>query len=167
MKIAPGIRAFLFVILSVFTCSAVTAQTLPSPWLSADIGNPQIAGRSTYSSGTFTITAAGSDIWGTSDQFHFVYRSITGDVEIIARVASITTQAHRWSKAGVMIRESLTAQSRHAMMIGSAAAGYAFQRRVQTAGSSDSTAGPADAPPGWVRLVRKGARSRDTRAIDG
>ncbi len=167
MKIAPGIRALLFVILSVFTCSAVTAQTLPSPWLSADIGNPQIAGRSTYSSGTFTITAAGSDIWGTSDQLHFVYRPITGDVEIIARVASITTQAHRWSKAGVMIRESLTAQSRHAMMIGSAAAGYAFQRRAQTAGSSDSTGGPADAPPGWVRLVRKGDLFSAYYATDG
>ena len=122
----------------------------------ADIGSPQIAGRSTYSSGTFTITASGSDIWGTSDQFHFVYQPVTGDVEIVARIASITTQTHRWAKTGVMIRESLTAQSPHAMMVGSAAAGYAFQRRTQTAGSSDSTAGPASSPPGWVRLVRKG-----------
>ena len=55
-----------------------------------------------------------------------------------------------------MIRESLTAQSRHVMMIGSAGAGYAFQRRAQTGGSSDNTAGPATNPPGWVRLVRAG-----------
>src|SRR5262245_1975050 len=156
MKIASGIRALLLAMLFVLTRSAVSAQTLPSPWASTDIGNPQVAGTSTYSSGTFTITASGSDIWGTSDQFRFVYRPITGDVEIVARVASISTQAHRWSKAGVMIRESLTAQSRHVMMVGSAGAGYAFQRRAQTGGSSDNTAGPATNPPGWVRLVRTG-----------
>ena len=156
MKIAPGIRALLLAMLFVLTCSAVSAQTLPSPWASSDIGNPQIAGRSTYSSGTFTITASGSDIWGTSDQFHFVYRPITGDVEIVARIASITTQAHRWAKSGVMIRESLTAQSRHAMMIGSAAAGYAFQRRVQTAAAVTTPRARPTHPPGWVRLVRKG-----------
>ena len=125
MRIGVGIRALLLAMLVVVTQSAASAQTLPSPWVSTDIGNPQIAGRSTYSSGTFTITGSGSDIWGTSDQFHFVYRPITGDVEIVARIVSITTNAHRWSKSGVMIRESLTAQSRHAMMIGSAAAGYA------------------------------------------
>ena len=155
MKNAPGIRALLLAMLFVLTRSAVSAQTLPSPWASTDLGSPKVAGSATHSSGTFTITASGSDIWGTSDQFRFVYRPVTGDVEIVARVVSIT-QAHRWSKAGVMIRESLTAQSAHAMMVGSAGAGYAFQRRVQTAGSSDSTAGPSNAPPGWVRLVRKG-----------
>ena len=156
MKTVSGSRALLLAVLFILTGSAVSAQTLPSPWVRTDIGSPQIAGRSTYSSGTFTITASGSDIWGTSDQFHFVYQPVTGDVEIVARIASITTQTHRWAKTGVMIRESLTAQSPHAMMIGSAAAGYAFQRRTQTAGSSDGTAGPASSPPGWVRLVRKG-----------
>jgi regulation of enolase protein 1 (concanavalin A-like superfamily) len=156
MKNAPQIRALLLAMLFVFVRSAVGAQTLPSPWANTDIGAPATAGRATLSSGTFTITAAGSDIWGTSDQLHFVYQPVTGDAEILARVVSITTTAHRWSKAGVMIRESLTAESRHAMMVASAGAGYAFQRRVNTAGSSDSTAGPASAPPGWVRLVRKG-----------
>ena len=30
-----------------------------------------------------------SDIWGSSDEFRFVYRTMTGDGYIIARVASI------------------------------------------------------------------------------
>ena len=109
MKIAPAIRALLLAMVFVLTRSVVSAQTLPSPWASTDIGNPQVAGTSTYFSGTFTITASGSDIWGTADQFRFVYRPITGEVEIVARIASISTQAHRWSQAGVMIRESLIA----------------------------------------------------------
>ena len=49
---------------------------------------------------------AGADIWGTADQFQFVYKPMTGNGEVIARVASITN-ANAWSKAGVMIRESL------------------------------------------------------------
>jgi regulation of enolase protein 1 (concanavalin A-like superfamily) len=156
MKIAPGIRALLLAMLFVLTRSAVGAQTLPSPWAGTDIGNLRIPGSSTYSSGTFTITAAEGDIWNTSDQFHFVYRQVTGDVEIVARIASITLDTHRRSQAGVMIRESLTAQSRHVAMVGTPAAGYAFKRRTQTGGSSESTAGPATNPPGWVRLVRAG-----------
>ena len=52
--------------------------------------------------------APGRDVWGSSDQFRFVYQPVTGDVEIVARVVSIT-RAHSWSKAGVMIRESLAA----------------------------------------------------------
>jgi hypothetical protein len=166
MKIAPGIRALPLAMLFVLTRSAVSAQTLPSPWAGTDIGNPDIAGQSTYSSGTFTITVAASSISGTSDQFHFVYRPITGDVEIVARILSITAE-RRWAKSGVMIRESLTAESRHAMMIGSAAAGYAFQRRAQTAGGTDSTAGPATAPPGWVRLVREGDLFTAYQSTDG
>ena len=49
----------------------------------------------------------GADIWDTSDQFQFVYQPLQGDVEVIARVASLQ-YADAWSKAGVMIRESLT-----------------------------------------------------------
>ena len=107
------------------------------------------------SAGTFTISAGGTDIWGLADEFHFIYQPITGDLDVIARVASLT-RADAWSKAGVMIRESLAAGSRHAMVAASAAQGYTFQRRLETAGLSISTAGPSTGPPGWVRLVRTG-----------
>ena len=131
------------------------AQTVPPPWVGADIGGPTIQGTSAHSAGTFTISAGGTDIWGSADQFHFIYQPITGDLDVIARVASLT-RADAWSKAGVMIRESLAAGSRHAMVAASAAQGYTFQRRLETAGLSISTAGPSTGPPGWVRLVRTG-----------
>ena len=53
------------------------------------------------------MAGGGADIWGVSDQFHFVYQAVDGDLEIVARVESIEFM-HRWSKAGVMIREQLT-----------------------------------------------------------
>src|SRR4030095_12283646 len=100
--------------------------------------------------GTFTIQGAGTDIAGTADQFHFAYRTLTGNGEIVARVASLKDATR--AKAGVMIRESLTAASRHAFAT-ITPGGLAFQRRVTTGASSWSTSGGAGTAPCWVRLV--------------
>ena len=39
--------------------------------------------------GVYTVKASGADIFGTSDQFHFVYKQLSGDGQIVARVASV------------------------------------------------------------------------------
>src|SRR5882672_6375002 len=83
--------------------SAQQAWSLPSPWSAQDIGSPAIPGSASVNQGTFTITASGADIWGSSDQFSFIYQQVTGDVEVIARVDSVSA-ANAWSKTGVMIR---------------------------------------------------------------
>ena len=140
--------------------------TLPAGQTGADIGAPALAGSSTYTTGSYTIKAAGTDIWGAADQFRFVYQPVTGDVEIVARVASMIGQ-HEWSKAGVMVRESLTAASRHASALTSAAKGYAFQRRAETGGYSTHTSGGSGTAPGWVRLVRTANLFESYRSADG
>jgi len=81
-------------------------------------------------------------------------------------VASIGN-THAWAKSGVMIREALTADSRHALMAASVGKGYAFQRRLETGGLSVHTSGGAGTPPGWVRLVRTGDRFDAYRSADG
>jgi hypothetical protein len=111
------------------------------------------------------VKGAGA-IWDTADRFHFVYQPVTGDAEVVARVGSIT-EADVWSKAGVMIRESLTPESRHASMFASAGKGYAFQRRLTTGAYTDNTAGRRDTPPGWVKLVRAGDLFTAYRSTDG
>ena len=65
-----------------------------------------------------------------TDAFHFVYQSLTGDGTIIARMASITN-TNSWAKAGVMIRENLDANARHAMVVVTPRSGVAFQRRSE------------------------------------
>ena len=62
---------------------------MPAPWSSQDVGNPAIAGQASYASGTFSVSGAGADIWDTSDQFRFVYQTLNGDGEIVARVDSL------------------------------------------------------------------------------
>ena len=145
---------------------SVSAQSLPSPLLTQDIGSPAIAGRTDYSAGTYSITAAGVDIWDSSDQFRYVYQPVSGDIDVVARVASITA-ANGWSKAGVMIRESLSAGSRNAMAAVTPQSGYAFQRRVDTSSFSEYTAGGAGAAPQWVRLVRTGSQFQAFRSANG
>jgi subtilisin family serine protease/regulation of enolase protein 1 (concanavalin A-like superfamily) len=149
-------------------CSAASMAhaAVPTPWLARDVGAPSPAGASTYNSGTFTITASGVDIWGTSDQFHFVYQQLSGDVDVVARVDSLAT-THSWAKAGIMVRESLAANSRHAFALVSAANGYGFQRRIDTGGYSTFTSGGSGAAPGWVRLVRTGHKFEAYRSSDG
>jgi hypothetical protein len=64
----------------------------------------------------------------------------------------------KWTKAGLMMRDGLSAHARHAFVIQTPRAerGVAFQRRPVSGGSSLHTAGPATAPPGFMRLVREG-----------
>jgi regulation of enolase protein 1 (concanavalin A-like superfamily) len=128
---------------------------LPSGWSSRDLGAVGAAGSASASSGVYTVRGAGADIWGTADAFHFTYREMSGDGRIVARVTGLN-DTHRWAKAGVMIRESLTAGSRHAMMVTSPSMGMAFQRRLSTSGESVHTAGSGSAAPRWVALERSG-----------
>jgi hypothetical protein len=146
--------------------AAARAQALPSGWASADIGSPALAGSASYAGTTFTVTGAGADVWDGSDQFRFVYRQLTGDGVIVARVASLQ-QAHAWSKAGVMVRETLTASAKNAFTLVSSAKGLAFQRRQSTYGLTTSTINPSGAPPRWVKLERKGATFTASTSTDG
>jgi regulation of enolase protein 1 (concanavalin A-like superfamily) len=144
----------------------VSVDNLPSPWNHLDLGAVGATGTARHSSGTFTLEGAGADIWGTADEFHFVRKKLSGDGEIKARVASVEN-TDTWAKAGVMIRETLTAGSRHAHMLISAGGASAFQRRTATGGSSASTSGSAGAAPRWVRVTRSGSTFRGFVSPDG
>jgi regulation of enolase protein 1 (concanavalin A-like superfamily) len=148
------------------TPMTAAAQSLPSGWASADIGSPQLSGSASYTGSTYSVTGAGVDIWNNSDQFRFAYRQLTGDGVIVARVATLQ-QAHVWSKAGVMIRESLSAGSKHAFAVVSSAKGLSFQRRLATSGVSYSNTGLSGAAPRWVRLERKGSTFTASVSTDG
>jgi len=148
------------------TRTATPGGGLPAPWLHQDIGAVGLGGSASYSSGTFTVNASGTDIEGTSDQFHYVYQPLNGDGTVIARVASITN-SNPWAKGGVMIRESLAANSTHAMMVLTPGNGLAFQRRVTTGASTSSTSGASVVAPYWVKVVRNGSTFSGYGSSDG
>jgi regulation of enolase protein 1 (concanavalin A-like superfamily) len=139
---------------------------LPEPWSSQDVGAVGVAGSASASGGAFTVRGAGADIWGTADGFHYAWQQATGDFDIVARVASVEW-VHHWSKAGVMVRDSLAANSAQGFMLVSAGRGLAFQRRLNTGGDSVSTAGTAAAAPMWVKLERRGNSLSAYQSADG
>ena len=128
---------------------------IPHPWQHGDIGFVGRAGSATYSDGVFSVTGSGADIWGTADAFHFLYArtgDFGADLEVTSRVGTVQN-IHAWTKAGVMLRASLDADSPHASLIVSPGKGIAFQRRLTTGGASVSTQGPLLTAPVWVRLT--------------
>jgi hypothetical protein len=147
------------------TCDAAT---LPSGWSTSDIGAVAAAGAGCYNSGTDTFTAEGSgaDIWNGADEFRFVYRSFAGNGSITARVVALEN-VDSWVKAGVMMRETLTPGSAHAMIVVSVGKGLAFQRRVSTGGSTVHTTAGAGTAPRWVRLERAGDTFSAFTSTDG
>jgi regulation of enolase protein 1 (concanavalin A-like superfamily) len=130
------------------------AQALPSGWETRDIGAPVRAGSATYSSGVYTVHGSGTNICCTSDQFRFVYRQVTGDAEIVAFVSGLQA-ANEGSKAGVMIRSTLTASSPHTFMF-VFPSGSMMRSRLLTDGTSVDSAIAMAKVPFWVRLVREG-----------
>jgi regulation of enolase protein 1 (concanavalin A-like superfamily) len=137
------------------TADGGQTASLPEGWNDRDIGAVNAAGKASYTDPVFTVSARGADIWGTADAFHYVYTALTGDATVITRVPSLTF-ANAWSKAGIMVRETIDAAAKHATILVSAGRGVAFQRRPTTGGESVSTAGSPSAPPRWLKLVRSG-----------
>jgi hypothetical protein len=79
---------------------------------------------------------------------------LAGTGSIVAKVESIDN-TNAWAKAGVMIRETLDADSKHAMMIVSAASSVSFQRRIEMGGDSTSDNDSSGiTAPYWVKLER-------------
>jgi len=116
--------------------------------------------------GTFTVTAEGADIWNQADEFHYVYKQLSGAGSIIARVDSVEN-TDPWAKSGVMIRETLEAGSKFAAVYitptnadGTPTNGCRFQARTATDGSATSDTSVATneqmaiTAPYWVKIER-------------
>ena len=110
--------------------------------------------------GTYTMTGSGTDIWDVSgigtgfhDEFHFAYKTLSGAGSIVARVESVEN-TNDWAKAGVMIRETLDADSVHAMIVVTPAHGVSFQRRNVTGDTSASDTTDGISAPYWVKITR-------------
>ncbi|MEN6425589.1 MAG: discoidin domain-containing protein [Phycisphaerales bacterium] len=121
-------------------------------------------------SGKMDLTGAGTDIWSTSDEFTYAYKTLTGDGALVARVVSTGTGSQTWAKGGVMIRDSLAGSSMQAMMAMTTpgANGASFQYRTATGGTSAGTdSSSAVAAPYWVKIERSGEIFRGFVSANG
>lgn len=134
----------------------------------ATAGDPVALG-STFSctSGEFEVIAGGSDIWGNADHGHFAYQNIAGNFDkrvLVARDENTDVSA----KAGLMVRESTSADSRnlHAVVMPAPPARNIYETGTRSV-TAGATAGwgvagggngnlPANHPNSWIRLRRVG-----------
>ena len=78
--------------------------TIPNGFTSTDIGDVSgNAGKACRdASGVYKVVSAGTGIKGAADGFHYVYKSQSGDVDMMVRVPTIPNNSVR--RAGLMIR---------------------------------------------------------------
>ena len=162
---------------------AVPAQQSPG-FINLDVGSPQLSGSARQVEAGWDLIAGGADIWERADQFHFLCKQTSGDFDIAVRVESFTP-AHLYSKAGLMIRETLDAASPHLMFLVFAdntprnnnLGAYEMQFRRMAGGQCQAIYPavrpparpefPATYPNSWLRVKREGDRFSTLASTDG
>src|SRR2546423_5105439 len=113
---------------------AAEPESLPAPWQHQDIGAVETKGSAAFDKNVFTLKGT-QDTWGTNDGFHFAWQPWRGDGEIVARVLSVENTFNH-AKAGVMFRESLAANAKHAEAAVTPVDGAQFLARTETGGKT-------------------------------
>jgi subtilisin family serine protease/methionine-rich copper-binding protein CopC len=140
-------------------------------WTGQDIGAVAAAGSYSESGGAFTVKGSGAEITGTKDEFQYVHVPLTGDGEMIVRVASLVTPTpSAQAKAGVMIRETTETGSRHASLLISSRntdIPALLRSRAVTNGTGASVTISNMTRPIWLKIVRTGNTLAGYTSPDG
>ena len=142
-------------------------ETLPAPWKHQDIGAVEVKGTAAFHDGGFTLKGS-MDTWGTNDGFQFVWQPFRGDGEIKARVLAVENTMNH-AKGGVMFRESLAADAKHAEACVTPVDGTQFLARTEPAGKTTAAHTGMDKGklPYWVKVVRAGDKFSGYESADG
>jgi hypothetical protein len=109
-----------------------------------------------FYSGAIQVAGAGTDIWGTADGFQFYYQKLVGNGTVIGRLTNMPTgnTVDSWAKAGLMMRNDLTAGSPNAYIGLDGTNGERFSVRATPNGTSVRTGNTTTTVPYWFKLVR-------------
>jgi hypothetical protein len=149
--------------------AAAPATALPPTWSEADVGTATGSGAAVNSLGTWTLVSSGADIAGTSDAFHFAYRTISGDTVAIAKVSSVEVTDNA-AKAGLMFRESTATGSKFYALMLNAGGGFGIDSRYRTATNAQYTYQQqlaTVAAPYWLKITRSGNTFTPAYSTDG
>ncbi len=125
---------------------------------SEDVGDPPMKGEATFdaAAGQYRITGSGSDIWGKADQFHYVWREMSGDFAMAA-TAQFLTEGNGHRKAALMLRQSADTDSPYCDLVihGDGMPGVQF--RNTKGGSTNTVDFPVQGAGTFrMKLVRQG-----------
>ena len=148
------------------TFENVAITPFPAPWLGADIGSPGLAGSAEFYADAYTVKGAGS-FGGTNDGFRYLYQALSGDGAITARVSTLQNTG-TGARVGIMIRDTLAANSRMAALSVTGAGAFKWERRATAGGNvSNTNSSSGSAPNIWIRLVRSGNTITASKSANG
>jgi TolB protein len=125
----------------------------------SDVGavNPPGSAHFDASTGVYTISSAGANLWGTTDGFHFLWKKATGDIALTADIDfPVKTGTHSEHRKAILIfRQTLDADSAYAdaAQHGSGLIGLQFR---QTKGDTTQSIELNIDAPSRVRLEKRG-----------
>jgi len=87
--------------------SSIAASIDPLTSEDIALGGIQVPGATLYRGpGSYTVNAAGFDIWNAEDSFRFVYEPKTNSFDVEVEVTSVSP-VNQYTKAGLMVREAI------------------------------------------------------------
>jgi hypothetical protein len=125
---------------------------------SDDVGAPPLKGSTEFDAGAkhYKITGSGTDIWARADQFHYLWREMSGNFAVTATAKFLTDGiAHR--KAVIMLRQSLETDSPFVHLAIHGDGTPAIQFRNFKGDTTNTVDFPVEGPGTWrLKLVRQG-----------
>ena len=144
----------------------IKTAELPLPWDFKALGNSGEKASAVFNARAFTLTAAG-DLSGDADAGSFVWQTLSGDGQITARIRDLDG-AGKSTRAGLMIRDSLAANSKQVFIGVNGNDDFRWIRRTRTGDESvmKSTAKGKNSNT-WLGLSRRGDTITAYRSDDG
>jgi WD40 repeat protein len=154
-------RLFHVSLLPVLICTALAAHAQNSSLGifdgHTDVGSPVKPGAATYIAQTqqYVISGAGYNVWFDHDEFHYVYKRLSGDFILYARAAFVGKGIEEHRKVGWMVRKSLDSNSAHVNVVEHGDGLTSLQYR-KTAGANTEEIRSALTHADVLQLERKG-----------
>jgi regulation of enolase protein 1 (concanavalin A-like superfamily) len=136
---------------------------------SGDVGGPSRKGATQFDAakGEYRVTGSGANIWGKEDQFQYVWREMPGNFTVTATMQFLG-QGEEHRKAGIMVRQSLDADSTYGDFLIHGSGMPGLQWRGARGENTNTFDLPFDGPGKFkLRLVRSGVGITVSVARDG
>jgi hypothetical protein len=142
-------------------------QPFPNQFMiNVDVGAVGTSGAATYTNGTYTVSGAGADIWGTADAFHFVGLGVQD--QLVARVTAVGN-TDPFAKAGIDMRlgHGAAPSDSHVILDVRPTGDIEFMVRPKDGAETVYLAGTVHQLPVWLELAVSGATISGYVSSDG
>jgi TolB protein len=124
-----------------------------------DVGRVRRAGTVAYDAKrqAYRVAGSGENMWGDHDEFHFVWKRMTGNFILSTRARFIGAGGDPHRKIGWMIRSSLDGKSAHvsAVVHGNGLASLQFRRASGASTEEDKSRDSLPDPDAVIQLERR------------